>query len=282
MGPLATRPVDREGAKMSRLSETQVQQFKDEGWLAPFRADSASQAGEFRRRIEGFEEQTGLSAEGSFKIKGHLASPWMVDLACHPAILDVVEDLIGPNILLLRSSIFAKNARDAGYVSWHQDSLYYGQSPLLSLTAWVAFTPSNRTNGCLRVIPGTHRNGNLEHEERKTPQNLLARGHTVKELDDSNAVDLELDAGEFSIHYESCVHGSEPNTSGDRRIGMAFFYAPTHVQSLKGRRAAVLVRGQDEYGYWEPEVLPRYDQDPLTIGALADTWKRFSNAEFKA
>jgi hypothetical protein len=104
----------------------------------------------------------------------------------------------------------------------------------------------------------------------------------VIDLDDSTAVDLELEAGEFSLHHESCVHGSEPNTSGDRRIGMAFFYAPTHVQSLKGRRPAVLVRGVDEYRHWDPEVLPRYDQDPLTMGTLAETWKRFGNAEFKA
>lgn len=264
-----------------RLTQEQIDHFKANGYLAPCEGVTPRAAREYLRRIEAFEERTGLPAEGSFKIKGHLASPWMVDLACHPAILDVVEDLIGPNILLFRSSVFAKNARDPGYVSWHQDSLYYGQVPNECVTAWVAFTDSNRSNGCVRVLRGTHRGGNLPHEERKTPQNLLARGHSVIEADEGLAVDLELKAGEFSVHHESAVHGSEPNTSDGRRIGMAFFYGPTHVYSVRGRRNAVLVRGVDEYRHWDEETLPRYDLDPLTMAQLGAISNRFKQGEFK-
>jgi len=264
-----------------RLTPEQIEQFKQDGYIAPCRAVPAAQAHEFRRRIEGFEERTGLPAEGSLKIKAHLSSPWMVDLACHPGILDVVEDLIGPNILLFRSSLFAKNARDPGFVSWHQDSLYYGQTPSACVTAWVAFTESHAGNGCLRVIRGSHRNGNLEHEERKEPTNLLARGHTVVHVDESLAVDLELQPGEFSVHHERTVHGSKPNDSDGRRIGLAFFYGPTHVSSVRGRRNALLVRGVDEYAHWDAEPQPRYDLDPVTMADLTRVFGRFQKGEFK-
>lgn len=264
-----------------RLTEDQVEHFRREGWLAPLPAVTGVQAREFRRRIEAFEERTGKPAEGSLKIKAHLAAPWMVDLACHPAILDAVEDLIGPNILLLRSSVFAKDARDPRFVSWHQDSLYYGAAKGDAVTAWVAFTDSNVSNGCLRVSPGTHLKGNLPHVERKEAMNLLARGHTVLEVDEDKAVDLQLKAGEFSIHHERTVHGSKPNGSDDRRIGMAFFYAPTQMASLKGRRRALLVRGVDEHNHWDPETQPRYDLDPTALAEMEEVFGRFAAGAFK-
>ncbi|MFI4987062.1 MAG: phytanoyl-CoA dioxygenase family protein, partial [Alphaproteobacteria bacterium] len=121
------------------LTAEQVAQFKREGYVAPFRAVTAEHAREFRRRIEGFEERLGHDSEGYFKIKAHIAAPWMVDLACHPAVLDAVEDVIGPNIILLGSSLFAKQAHDERFVSWHQDSAYFGLTPHDEVTAWVAF-----------------------------------------------------------------------------------------------------------------------------------------------
>ncbi len=264
-----------------RLTSAQIAGFHKDGYIAPCRAVSEREAGEYFRRIEGFEERTGLPAEGSLKIKAHLASPWMVDLACNPGILDVVEDLIGPDILLFRSSLFAKNAHDPGFVSWHQDSLYYGQVPSACVTAWVAFTDSHPGNGCLRVIRGSHLDGNREHEERKVPNNLLARGHTVIDVNEDDAVDLTLHPGEFSVHHERTVHGSMPNDSDGRRIGLAFFYGPTHVSSVRGRRNAVLVRGVDEYRHWDEETLPRYDLDPVTMADLGHVFKRYEAGEFK-
>jgi hypothetical protein len=263
------------------LSPAEVERFRTEGYLAPFEAVTPRCAAEFRRRIEAFEERTGLPAEGSLKIKAHLAAPWMVDLACHPAILDVVESLLGPDILLLRSSMFAKDARDPRFVSWHQDSLYYGQENGEALTVWVAFTRSDVPSGCLRVIAGSHRAGNLPHDERKEARNLLMRGHTALDVDESRAVDLVLEPGQFSIHHERAVHGSNPNGSDDRRIGLAYFYGPTVSRPVGGRRPAVLVRGVDTYNNWDAEVLPRYECDPVCMDALADMSGRFSQGQFR-
>jgi ectoine hydroxylase-related dioxygenase (phytanoyl-CoA dioxygenase family) len=264
------------------LTAEQVAHFKREGYAMPFRAVAGERAREFRRRIEGFEERLGHDSEGYFKIKAHLAAPWMVDLAFHPRILDAVEDLIGPDILLMGSSLFAKQAHDARFVSWHQDSAYFGLTPHEEVTAWVAFTDSNETNGCVRVMPRSHLAGDFQHDERPEANNMLARGQTITGLDETKAVDLLLKAGEFSLHQERTVHSSHPNDSDDRRIGLAFFYIPTHVRSEKQRRRALLVRGVDSHGHWDPDPLPRYDLDPVCMAELDRVWGQYRNGHYKA
>ena len=122
------------------LTEAQLRQFRDEGYALPFRAMSLEAALDCRRRIETYEAAVGHDANRTLKIKGHLAFPWLVELGCNPAVLDAVEDVIGPDILLFGASIFAKDARDPRYVSWHQDSAYFGLSPHREVTAWIGFT----------------------------------------------------------------------------------------------------------------------------------------------
>lgn len=264
------------------LTIEQVEQFTREGYAAPFRAVTAEHAKEFRRRIEGFEERLGHDSEGYFKIKAHVAAPWMVDLACHPTIVDAVEDVIGPNIILLGSSLFAKQARDPRFVSWHQDSAYFGLTPHEEVTVWVAFTESNETNGCVRVMPRVHIPGELTHEEKMEANNMLSRGQTIHGLDESKAVSFILHAGEFSLHHETTPHASHANNSDDRRIGLAFFYIPTHVKSAKNRRSALLVRGVDTYHHWDADPLPRYDLDPVCMVELDRVWGQYRKGEYKA
>lgn len=264
------------------LTPAQVEHFKREGYLAPFRAVSPGQAREFRRRIEGIEEKLGHDSEGYFKIKAHIAAPWMIDLAFHPTIVDAVEDVIGPNILLLGSSLFAKKAHDPRFVSWHQDSAYFGLTPHEEITVWVAFTDSNESNGCVRVMPRTHVGSDLEHEEKMEATNMLARGQTIRGLDESKAVNLVLRAGEFSLHHERTAHASHANNSDDRRIGLAFFFIPTHVKSAKNRRGAMLVRGVDKYRNWDDDPLPRFDLDPICMSELDRVWGQYRKGQYKA
>jgi non-heme Fe2+,alpha-ketoglutarate-dependent halogenase len=263
------------------LSEDQVERFKREGYVAPMRAVSADQAHEFRERLEMIETKLGREAEGYLKIKAHLASPWMTDLARHPRIVDAVEALIGPDILLTGSSFFAKNARDPRFVSWHQDAAYFGLSENLQVTAWVAFTPSNPGSGCVRVLPGSHLGENMRHEERMSKDNLLARGQTIVDIDESKAVDLVLEPGEFSIHHVKTAHGSQANQSDDRRIGLAFFYMPARVSSSRGRRGAMLVRGEDKFGHWDMDPQPRCDLDPVCVAELDKVWGNYQDGKFK-
>jgi non-heme Fe2+,alpha-ketoglutarate-dependent halogenase len=193
-----------------------------------------------------------------------------------------VEDLIGPDILLMGSPLFAKQARDPRFVSWHQDSAYFGLNPHAEVTAWVAFTDSNETNGCVRVMPRSHRAGDFQHEERAEADNMLARGQTITGLDEAKAVDLVLKAGEFFLHQERTVHGSHANRSDDRRIGLAYFYFPAHVRSQGPRRSALLVRGVDRHGHWDADPLPRCDLDALCMAELDRVWGQYRKAQYTA
>lgn len=263
------------------LTDAQLAQFRSEGHVHAFRAFPAEEAAEYRRRIEAYEAQVGHDANRTLKIKGYLAFPWLVDIARKPAILDAVEDVIGPNILLFGASIFAKGGRDARYVSWHQDSAYFGLSPHEEVTAWVGFTESTLEKGCLKVMPRTHLGPDLRHVETFAKDNMLAKGQSIEGLDESKAVPMELEAGQFSLHHERTAHASGPNRSNDRRIGFAFFFIPTHVKSLIGRRRATLVRGVDTYGHWDPDDLPRHDLDPVSMTQLSAAWGEYKDGEIK-
>lgn len=250
------------------LSSEQVAAFERDGFLFGFDAVSPEEAKGLRARLEAYERSIGTPANLRLRVKAHLGFPWMVELARHPKVLDVIEDLIGPNIRLYLSSLWPKGARDGKFVSWHQDSAYYGLEPHEEVTAWVALTPSDRSNGCVRVIPGSHGGADFRHVETYDSSNLLSRGQTIQGIDESKAVDMELRAGQFSVHHEKLVHGSAANDSDDRRIGIAFMYLPTHVRSTIGRRASILVRGEDRYGYWDEDPVPRFDLDPVAMAAM--------------
>jgi non-heme Fe2+,alpha-ketoglutarate-dependent halogenase len=263
------------------LSQDQIAHFKSKGYLFPFTAMTPEEAALCRQRIEAYETATDGDANRTLKIKAHLSAPWLVDLARRPEILDVVEDLIGPNILLFGSSIFAKNGRDSRYVSWHQDSAYFGLNPHEEITVWVGFTESTIEKGCLRVMPETHLGNDMKHVETYAADNMLAKGQSIEGLDESRAVSIELKAGQFSVHHERTAHASGPNRSHDRRIGFAFFFIPTHVASTIGRRKATLVRGRDDFGHWDAEQLPRFDRDPLSMEELSRSFGEYKDGEIK-
>jgi chlorinating enzyme len=250
------------------LTDAQVADFRREGWLAPFRAIDEAAAAEAVRWLEAYEVHHKANVNQHLKIKGHLVSPWLVDLARNERILDAVESLIGPDLLLFAASVFAKPGGDGSYVSWHQDSAYFGLEPHEEVTAWVALTESTAANGALQVLPGTHNGPDLHHDETFEPNNLLLRGQRIRVEDESKAVTIELRPGQFSLHHERMAHGSKANATDKRRIGFAFFYIPTHVRSPAGRRSALLVRGEDRHGHWDADPLPRYDFDPPAFEAL--------------
>jgi ectoine hydroxylase-related dioxygenase (phytanoyl-CoA dioxygenase family) len=263
------------------LTDAQIAQFRREGWLAPLRAIDGAQAADCATRIEEYEAATGENANRSLKIKGHLAMPFLVELGRNKRILDAVEDLIGPDILLFGASIFAKAGNNREYVSWHQDSAYFGLDPHEEVTAWVAFTPSTAENGALQVLPRSHLLSDLRHVETYAADNMLARGPELQIDSDAEAVTMELAPGEFSLHQERTAHGSQRNSTAARRIGFAFFYIPPTVRSVTGRRAATLVRGTDHHGHWDADPLPRYDRDPVAMAALHAAWGQYRDGEVK-
>ncbi len=229
-----------------------------------------------RDALDVFEREEGMSA-GDIHFKGHLFFKWSYELALNPAILDAVEDLVGPDILVFASKFWIKGGGDGTYVSWHQDSAYFGLEPHDLVTAWIALTDANTGNGCMRVIPGSHRGAAHEHVETYHEKNLLARGQVIEGLDETGAADMELEAGQFSLHHERIVHGSLPNGTDDARIGLALFYIPTHVRSTIGRRTACLVRGADAHGHWDADPVPTIDRDPKILEYVRAAHRRYTD-----
>ena len=264
------------------LTTQQREFFAENGYLFPMTALSAEEARRCRARIEDYEALTGEEVNKRLKIKAHLAFPWICELARHPAIVSAVQSLIGPDVLLFGASAFAKNARDPRFVSWHQDSAYYGLDPHQEVTVWLALSRASSESGCVRVLPRSHLGADLEHEETYAADNLLARGQSLRGIDDALAVEMPLEPGQFSMHHERTAHDSRPNRSDDRRIGLAFFYIPTHARSTLGRRSAMLAAGEDRYGHWDQDPEPKQDLDPDTMAVLDDVWAQYRDASATA
>jgi ectoine hydroxylase-related dioxygenase (phytanoyl-CoA dioxygenase family) len=261
-----------------RLTEAEHGFFRREGYLCPLAGLSPPEAAATLAALEEFEIRHGGFGK-RLRFKAHLRLAALMDVARHPGILDAVEDLIGPNILLFTSTLWPKNAGDRSFVSWHQDSAYFGLDPHEEVTAWVAVTPSDRENGCVRVMPRSHLAPDYAHDETREKDNLLIRGQTIRGLDEDRAVDLALRPGEFSLHQERTVHGSLVNRSAVRRIGYALFFIPTHVRSTLGRRSALLVRGRDDYNHWDADPTARFDDDPLIDDYIAQSFQRYRDQE---
>jgi non-heme Fe2+,alpha-ketoglutarate-dependent halogenase len=251
---------------MKMLTAAAVRQYQEKGYYAPIRVIPRIEADALRARLEAYERATGPLA-GKLRHKSHLLFTWLNDLIRHPRILDAVEDVIGPNILCWGSSFFIKEPRNPAFVSWHQDSTYWGLDPADVVTAWVALSDSVAANGAMRVIPGTHRMPQVAHRDTFSPDNLLSRGQEILvEVDERQAQMLELQAGEMSLHHVRLIHGSDPNPSDLRRVGFAIRYIPTSVRQRAGSHDhATLVRGIDTYHHFEPEARPDADMSPPAV-----------------
>jgi chlorinating enzyme len=258
-----------------RLSQSQVEQFAREGYVSPVRVMSEDAAHEVRERIEAYERATGGPLRGNLRHKSHLLFTFLSDIVHREAIVDAIEDLYGPDLLCWNTNFFIKEASTPAFVSWHQDSTYWGLSSPDVVTAWIALTPSNASNGAMAVIPGTHLMDQVEHRDTFDDNNLLTRGQEVAvDVDTARAVRLDLRPGEMSLHHVRLVHGSPPNPSGDRRIGYAIRYIPTSVRQLHGTDAATLVRGTDRVMSFEHEPVPQRDMQPDLVALHKDLAER--------
>ena len=245
---------------MKSLTSDSVNRYREDGYLSPIRVLSTAEAAILRAKLEGFEAGAGPLA-GKLRQKSHLLFTWLNDLIRHERILDAVEDILGPDILCWGTSFFIKEPRNPSFVSWHQDSTYWGLDPADIVTAWVALSDSTTENGAMRVVPHSHTMAQIPHKDTFRPDNLLSRGQEVMvDVDGSDADTLTLAAGEMSLHHVRLIHGSEPNPSDQRRIGFAIRYLPTYVRQVAGSHDwATLVRGVDRHGNFELE--PRPDAD---------------------
>jgi non-haem Fe2+, alpha-ketoglutarate-dependent halogenase len=267
---------------MKMMDQATVEQYREMGFLSPFRAFPAAVAASYRAEVERTcgespAKSPMFSASPSYRVKPYLLFRWAADLVRDPVILDAVEDLIGPDILVFHTTMWWKTKSSLNCVPWHQDGTYFGLAPYEHVTAWVALSPSNTQTGCVRVIPRSHRDGQLAHADHRDPTLMLSRGQTVAQtIDEAQSVPMVLSPGEFSLHHTMAIHASDPNTGDDDRIGIGISYIPAHVRHVgPTRMSATLVRGHDTNGHFDLEPRPAADLDAAAIATHKDSDARF-------
>ena len=259
--------------------------YDRDGYVFPIRAISPDQIGAIRLRLEDYLARSNRNAKEDvfLQFKVHLILTWADQIVRHPAILDAVEALIGPDILVWNTAVLIKKPHDRDFVSWHQDIYYWGNDPDHVVGAWVAIVDSTAENGCVRVIPGSHKWGVLPHVDTFGQDNMLSRGQqVVQPIDDDLAVDMVLRAGEMSLHHTATVHGSRPNRSNRWRMGFVITYMAPATIMIGPRTGATLVRGTDTHGHFDLEdTRPASDLEPASLLAHAEAMRPFSAAIYE-
>ena len=235
------------------LTAKQVTAYRQEGYVTGVRVADEADSVRFRQAFDALEAQVGRQRCEIGLVDWHFEHRFIWEIARLPKILDCVEALIGSNVMLLATHFFCKyGPEEKKFVAWHQDVTYWGLEPPEAITAWYAVDDSDRENGCMRVIPGTHAIGVKTHGKSAKEGNLLSINQevAVSPSDENRAVDLILKAGEISIHHGMLIHGSLPNRSTRRRCGLTLRYVRPSVKqaaenSLRKPWKPVLLRGED-------------------------------------
>ena len=245
------------------LTDEKIDRYNSEGFLSPLNIISEQEATEHRKELEKAEV---VHFPMHFKTKPYLFFLPAYRLATNPILLDKIESILGPNILLWDSAYVIKEPNDTNFL-WHQDLIYWGLSDDKLVSAWVAISDSSINNGCMRFIPKTHLHGELQHRDQKTKNTILYRGQSVKyDIKEEDVVDITLNPGQASLHHGHVIHSSNPNISKRRRIGLTIQYIAPEVKQLNVKgETATLVRGEDRYDYYNKEPLPKANFEESAI-----------------
>jgi non-heme Fe2+,alpha-ketoglutarate-dependent halogenase len=261
---------------------TDTAAFERDGVLVGIDVLTREEADAYLARIEAFEKSRAadLPVPAIFRTGAHIAMTAVDELVRHPGILEPVAALLGPDLMVWDSDVIIKEAGSEGFISWHQDLRYWGVDSTDAVTAWLALTDASGAMGCMRFIPGSHREGLVDHTDTFQDGNLLTRGQTVaREIDEKSAILGALDAGQMSIHHGLTFHASLPNRSDRRRVGLAIRYTtPAMRQIVADRDYAQLVAGEDRYGHFETVPRPAADGDAEAMAA----WKRITDDQAAA
>jgi non-heme Fe2+,alpha-ketoglutarate-dependent halogenase len=246
-----------------------AERFAADGYYFPIDVLSADEAASCRQKLETLENANYGNKLGN---KSQLNYPHIIfrfadSIVRHPRILDAVEAILGPDILVWGSTFFIKEPHSESYISWHQDLRYWGLDSDAEVSAWVALSPVTEANGCMRFVPGSHKGDMLPHKDTFAGSNFLTRGQEADiEIDDRDMILVPLTPGQASLHHGKLLHASAPNRSNERRIGLAINYIAPHVRQVVAKEDfAVLVRGEDKFGHFRHVPSPTRDMDGDTI-----------------
>lgn len=247
---------------MGALPADKVAQWRHDGFLSPFPLLDAAELEACRQGLARYEAWLGSPVnahpEMKWRTMPYLLMPWAANLARDPRILDKVEDLLGPDILIFTGTFFIKEPHSPTIAAWHQDSTYYGIEPREEVTVWIALTEASEAAGCMDALSFKGAPRQMSHVSRVVKNSVNRAGQVITEpLDERAPVAMPLRPGWFSMHHGLCPHRSGPNTASHRRIGLGLNYIPAHAHpSGTVRQAALLVRGTDRFGNFEPACWP--------------------------
>ncbi len=265
---------------MKALSSEQVESYHYNGFLFPIPALTPDEIATCLAGLARLEAELGspvADADVKWRSHAYAHSPWFNTLIRHPRILDAVEDVIGPDILVWTSTFFIKEPHSPTFAAWHQDGTYFGLQPKHQVCAWVALTDASREAGCMEHLSSHGAPRQLHHAPLGLANSINRAGQTIMETFDHSApVAMALPAGSFSLHHELSVHRSAPNDASHRRVGIGLNYIPTHVR-VDGpvRPMAMLVRGEDRYGHFDLIEPPTAERDATALAVHQQVSDRY-------
>jgi ectoine hydroxylase-related dioxygenase (phytanoyl-CoA dioxygenase family) len=239
-------------------------QFEADGFFSPLRLVNTEEAGAYRATLENIERIVGPL---HYRFKIHTVLAMAHELATNKMLLDSVEEILGPNILLYNATFIIKEPHTEAHVSWHQDLTYWGFNKDKQVAAWVALSNATEASGCMHMVPGSHKTPQLPHQVTSDDNNVLYHGQTVDGVCDEQARSVPLQAGEASLHHGWTLHTSHPNKSNDRRIGLSLNYISTDMfQTQTEDDSAMLVRGVDNFNHFKSDT-------PASIEFNESAWR---------
>lgn len=251
------------------LSAEAVAAYHRDGYIFPLDAVTTDHALDVATRFAQVDPREIGSLKHPWHIKAHLLFRWIYDLTVQPAVLDAVQSIIGPNILMQAADLFVKPPHHTKIINWHQDANYWGFDPYTLVTAWIALSDVFPENGCMRYLPGSHVKSKLRHVETYGADSDLTRGQEIDlKIDEDKAVPVILKAGQMSLHHCLLAHASGPNQTDSPRLGLAIRFLPTHVKQTQGPpMSAILVRGEDHFHHFVEDTPPTGNLDSAAIAA---------------
>lgn len=245
----------------SVLTKEQITSFNEQGFLKPFPIYSEPEIGAIREQFDGMIDKVMKRGDHNYSIiSAHLKSGMVHDIINEPRIVNYISDLLGEDIVGWGAHFFCKLPGDGKIVNWHQDASFWPLSPAKTVTAWLAIDDANTSNACMRFVAGSHHHGHLTYRLSEEGENNVLN-QTVEDIGMyGNEVNIELKAGNISLHSDLLLHGSGLNTSDRRRCGLTLRYCAASVRAkLNWNKEGVVVKGTDPTGHWTNLPRPAVD-----------------------
>ena len=251
-----------------RLTNKEKQQYSEQGYVKNLPVFSYNGALELQGLFEELSSRLPSDVDINKTNMWHKASKKFHDLCRTPEILDYVEDILGPNFVQWGGQFFHKEPKSGSVVPWHQDAQYWPLKPANAVTVWLAVYDTDKENGAMKVVSGSHKKGSngFKHHTNNASHLVLDQEVSEDQIDKDNIVYMDLKAGEISLHNDALLHGSDPNNSDRKRCGITMRFSPTNVKGDLNEWPffeTQLARGIDSFKLNPIAQIPRGEATPI-------------------